>query len=183
MPWLIEPSSSWLASWCNCGKYPFDAMAGRDDFGLPVPPSGPETARARALRKAETRRLGEIILGKLFSRLKSNLGLIEAAKLFEQYSKLVRDRNKAPRNPAHDDFLLQVVEGQGAMTGDRESAPRLAAERLWAMDRSKYGNSVDAIEKHIRRLLKAPDDPQLRNAKRPPRRTRGHKSPTKSRDK
>ena len=157
-------------------------------FGLPIRPACRETYEARAWRKADARWRGEIILVKLFSRLKNNLGNSETARLFEACIKRCVGRGeRVSRNPAHDDFLLQAFEGQAASTGDRESAPREAAEIIDSIYPGKHGNSATAIEKRIRRLLKAEagspgKQKEPRGAK--PRRTRRlHKASTKSMDK
>src|SRR6202035_2752378 len=84
-----------------------DARHSRDRFGLPVPPSGPETARARLWRQAIARRDGELVLRELFYKLKINLGEVEAQQLFDHCSKLRRRRqHRGVSDPARDAKLL-----------------------------------------------------------------------------
>jgi hypothetical protein len=127
-----------------------------DRFGLPVPPSGPETARARLWRQAIARRDGELVLRELFCKLKINLGEVEARRLFDRCSKLPRKRqHRGVSDPARDAKLLDMYDLAAEATDNKASVPRLIAERLHGSDTGKFGNSVDAIEKHLRRLLKA----------------------------
>jgi hypothetical protein len=142
-------------------------MADRNRFGLPVSPADHETAQARAYRKAETRWHGELALNELFSRLANNLGKAEAARLFEDcITRFVGDRKRSSSNPARDDFFLQAYEAGVRSAGSDEKAlaevPRKTAKRLYRLQQEEmshvcpgaYGNSVEAIEKQIRRLLK-----------------------------
>jgi hypothetical protein len=49
-------------------------------------------------------------------------------------------------------------------TDNRASMARRTAERLNDSEPGKYGNSVDAIEKHLRRLLKAHEKERAKEA-------------------
>jgi hypothetical protein len=82
-----------------------------DRFGLPVPPSGPETANARLWRQAIARRDGELVLRELFYKLKINLGEVEARRLFDHCSKLRRRRQgRGVSDPMRDAKLLDMYD-------------------------------------------------------------------------
>ncbi len=126
-----------------------------DRFGLPVPPSGRETARTRIWRQAIARRDGELVLRELFHNLKINLGEVEARRLFDHCSKLPRRRrHRGVSDPTRDAKLLDMYDLAAEATDNKASTPRLVAERLDGSEPGKFGSSSSAIEKRLRRLLK-----------------------------
>ena len=164
-------------------------------FEWPARPTGPETAGTTVERKAHARYQAEIIINNLFSALVSHLGRPEAVQLLKRYverfarrgelkryvERFVGRGESRPRNPARDDFLLEVLERVTAISSDPASAPGKAAEWIWKEKGSTYGNSRDAIEKHIRRLVVKRSTGACKL--RPGRKRRPHKIPAKSKDK
>jgi hypothetical protein len=132
-----------------------DPKDGRDRFGLPIPPSGPETANARRWRKAIARREAEMVLAELFSKLKRNLGEAEAREFFDRYSTPRRPGRRGPSDYKLDARLLDLYDVLAETTDDKASIPRLIGQQLHHTSPRQFGNSPDAIEKRIRRLLKA----------------------------
>ena len=127
-----------------------------DRFGLPVPPSGSETASARLWRQAIARREGELVLRELFYKLKINLGEVEARWLFDHCTKVPRRRqHRGVSNPARDAKLLDMYDLAAEATDNNASVPRRVAERLNDSEPGQFGNSAPAIEKHLRRLVKS----------------------------
>jgi hypothetical protein len=139
----------------------------RDRFGLPVPPSCPETANARLWRQAIARSDGELVLRELFYKLKINLGEVEARRLFDLCSKLKpkRRKHRGVSDPARDAKLLDTYDlfAEAESRGDA-SLPRRVAEHLHNQG-VNFGSSVPAIEKHLRRLLSARNSEREREAK------------------
>jgi hypothetical protein len=142
-----------------------DGRYSRDRLGLPVPPSTPETASARLWRQEIARREGELVLRELFHNLKINLGEAEARRLFDHCSKPQRRRqSRGVSDPVRDAKLLDMYDLAAEATDNRASMPRRTAERLYGSGPGKFGSSVDAIEKHLRRLLKAREKERKKEA-------------------
>jgi hypothetical protein len=131
-----------------------DPKDGRDRFGLPIPPSGPETANARRWRKAIARRKAELVLAELFIKLKRNLGEAEAREFFDRYSTPRRLGHRGPSDHKLDARLLDLYDELAERGGDKASLPRLIAQHFHCTSAGQFGNSAEAIEKKIRRLLK-----------------------------
>jgi hypothetical protein len=132
-----------------------DPKDGRDRFGLPIPPSGPETAEARRWRKAIARRQAELVMAELFIKLKANLGEAEAREFFDRFSTPQRPGHRGPSDHKLNDRLLDLYDLLLEKTDDRPSLPRLIGQQLHCTSPGQFGNSPDAIEKRIRRLVKA----------------------------
>lgn len=125
---------------------------------LPQANAQTETAQTRLLREAKARQTAELILGQLFGWLKTNVGVEDAWHNFNTWTERARPKSlvghRGPSEYQQQGYLLgvydQLAEEANGKTG---SLPRLIAEKLHAKKRGKYGNSVDAIAKKIRRLL------------------------------
>jgi hypothetical protein len=111
-------------------------------FGLPPLPTEPETATAQLKRQARVRRNAELVLTALFGALRAHLGEEGARRLFE-----LPPRNaRGVSDPERDRELLDRYDNLG-------EAPSVVATRCYAEDPRRFGNSPEAIEKHIRRMV------------------------------
>jgi hypothetical protein len=117
-------------------------MRGLPRFGLPPLPTEPETAMARLKRQARVHRNAELVLTALFGALRAHLGEEEARRLFEPPPRNGRGVSDAER----DRELLDRYDVLGV-------TPSALAEICYAEDPRRFGNSPEAIEKHIRRLV------------------------------
>lgn len=127
----------------------------RDVFGLPVRPQT-ETPAQRLIREAETRRVAEMLLGQIFGRLKNCLSVAEAAKLFHPLATTQPKRKRGEhgeRNPEINKELLAIYDWSAEHSNDLSALPRSLANDLYKTFDRKFGNSAEAIEKQLRRLL------------------------------
>jgi len=85
-----------------------------------------------------------------------HLGEEEAAKLFANFGRRREGRQRGSTNPERDGELLarhaHLVE-QATSEAERAAAPRKAAEAVYRDHGARFGNSADALEKRLRRLL------------------------------
>jgi hypothetical protein len=93
------------------------------------------------------------VLGQLFSELKQRLGLSEARRLFDPFATPRQSKTRGRSKPVRDRRLLDFYDAF-AERRDAESAPRLLAAFLHESNPGEFGNSAEAIEKHVRRLVK-----------------------------
>ena len=114
-------------------------------FGLPPLPTEPETATARLKRRALVRRNAELVLSALFGRLRAHLGEEEARRLFEPPPR----NGRGVSDPERDRELLDQYD----LVAGTQRAAFLVAARCHAAEPQRFGNSPEAIEKHIRRLV------------------------------
>jgi hypothetical protein len=124
-----------------------------DRFGLPPFPSKPETARERVMRQALVRRNGELALRELFVKLRFHLNEDEARRLFVRCSPRRKPlhQGRGVSDPERDRRLLDLYD-LVAETQPRK-AVRMVAEHFDNSEPGRFGNSVKAIERHIRRLV------------------------------
>lgn len=141
-----------LAGLIGLGGFP--PIPTTDEFGIPYPLGTlltPETDEQRAARETAARG----VIQRVFIAAVRNLGEDEARRIWAEAAKKKRGAPRGPRNPEKDQRLLQVYDDVIAR-GDiipPESLPRRLAEAALGSDGGIFGNSVAAIEKHIRRLL------------------------------
>jgi len=131
-------------------------MAGewkRDEFGLPLKPEGEESAQACIRREAETRRVAEMHLALIFRKLHEALGgakvgVEKARRCFDPFASKKRKYAKGQHgaNDPINERLLEIYDVSGMSPADL--GKRLADQR-----RGEFGNSPEAIEKKLRRLL------------------------------
>jgi len=123
-------------------------------------------ARTRLWREAFVRHHGEILIGRVFAFLKAHLGESEARRFFDRFStrRSPQSKRRGSANSARDVELLIRYDNAAAGTANEGSVPRQLAARLHESDPGKYGASTEAIEKHIRRLLKKRDQKEQAQA-------------------
>jgi hypothetical protein len=120
-------------------------------LGLPQPIND-GTADAHAEVRAEAIFQGEIILGALFKYFTKVMGQPKARELFAPFApKPARGRRVGLDRDA---YLLLIYDRVCKTTPDLAAVPRIAAIGIDANAPGKYGLSIEAIEKHIRRLVK-----------------------------
>jgi len=113
----------------------------------------------------ETRRrwvaVAQKTLRELFDDAAARLGEAEARRLFIAATKRGRGVHGKRRKgllPDRDRILLAFydIEAERQAPQDRGTIPRLLAERLHASNRrGQFGPTAEAIQRHLRRLLKA----------------------------
>ena len=118
-----------------------------------------EKVSARLLRQAGSRRTAKLQLARLFLQWKTILGVEETWRIFNTFTEASRPKSLGSGRGVSDyrkdqrllGFYDQHVERAPNAT---PSVPRLLAESLNKSQPGLYGNSADAIEKRVRRLLK-----------------------------
>ena len=129
-----------------------------------------ETAKTRLFREAKARQTAELILGQLFSWLKTNVGVEDAWRNFNSWTERARPQSlvghRGPSHHQHQRYLLGVYDQLAEIAnGKTGPLPRLIATNLHDKKPGEYGNSVDAIAKNIRRLLKEREARRANEAK------------------
>jgi hypothetical protein len=131
-------------------------------FPFPPWPLEGESVDVAASRRERTRYCGGGICDLLFILLATHLGEPEARQFMVARIEKLAGHKRAARKPSHDDFLLQVhaavLEEIKVAGGKPGRAPRLAAERIHFLYPRRLGPNPEAIQKHIRRLLKTRRD-------------------------
>jgi predicted RNA-binding Zn ribbon-like protein len=89
-------------------------------------------------------------LGQLFGDLKTRIGLSASQRLFDTFASTRVPSKSDDRNKRLLDLFDLIAEQTGEPT-----APRKIATFLDQSTPGKFGNSVAAIEKQIRRLVRA----------------------------
>jgi hypothetical protein len=91
-----------------------------------------------------------------FVMLETLLGAVEARNVWRSVPKQARAPRKpgpkGPRSPDRDRELLAVYEVILPALRGKRVIPRVA-EALYRLEPQRFGNSVGAIERHLRRLL------------------------------
>ena len=115
-------------------------------------------AMAVRLNADKARQTAELILGQLFAWLKTNIGVEDAWRNFNDWTERARPHSLAghrgPSDHRHNSYLLGVYDQLAEESnGEGGALPRFIGEKVHRDTPGKYGNSVDAIAKRIRRLL------------------------------
>ena len=131
-----------------------DDAPGYDRFGFPERTEN-ETLSRRRWRKAVVRTTAPQVLHELLYRIREHLGAAEAKRLFAEVLQVANRHHGSVRD--HD--LLAEHDSAVRRGGGAVSLKALAFEIYSTSQRAgkPIGNSADAIEKHLRRLLKERD--------------------------
>jgi hypothetical protein len=140
----------------------------RDEFGLPMLSlltEVSETPEERAKRVKFVRRAAF----HFYRRIVEHLGEEKCAKLFANFGRRREGRQRGSTNPERDGELLarhaHLVQ-QATSAAGRAAAPRKAAEAVYRDRGARFGNSADALEKRLRRLLSQGPGERATDAKR-----------------
>ena len=128
-----------------------------DRNGLPVLRPLEETTEEREARENIARRAGKTVLEEIFYILSENLGPIAAKNMFVTASKLPPHRRKGTADSIVEAALLAALDHEAHLLDGKKPSIRALALRLHASSHGELGNSAEAIEKHIRRLLRRTD--------------------------
>jgi hypothetical protein len=121
-------------------------------FGLPISPFDPRSEPASS-RKKRIASVNSLVF-EVFNLAKAHLGEKKAQKLFVG----VTHRKKMGRRAAvkENAELLRLYDEEVAKNPmNRKSAPRQIAEYLYNRPSKRFGQSVDALTKRIRRQVAA----------------------------
>jgi hypothetical protein len=135
-----------------------------DRFGIPKKPIEKEASSQLQWREATTKFKAEMVLAEIFINLRLSLGESSARKLFDPYKtlQLLRKRGShGERDSSKNEILLRLYDRLAENSPRICGVPRMMAVALHRDQPGLYGNSAEAIEKQIRRLVKARTNKQI----------------------
>ena len=124
-----------------------------DEFGLRIVSLLGQTLEAPEEKAMRIRRVRRFAF-RAYRAVAFHLGDEEARKMFDGFLSKARrmGRPGGSSDPSRDEVMLEVYDAlaAGATEAEREALPRTLGELL----EPEFGNSAEAREKHIRRLLR-----------------------------
>jgi hypothetical protein len=125
----------------------------RDEFGLPLKSKGEENAGSRLLGEAEMRAVAGIHLALIFRKLHEGLGggkdgVKKARRCFDHFASKKHQYRKGQHgaNDLINERLLDIYDASNM-------SPSAIGNGLHTERPGVFGNSAEAIEKKLRRLL------------------------------
>jgi hypothetical protein len=151
---MTEPWMEAVKANIEARKLAQESRWDRDEFGIPLKPKGEESARDRLLREAKTLEAAHINLSAIYRRLQEELGggkdgVRKARRCFDYFAsqKPKYAKGQHGSNDQLNERLLEIYDEYRMAPSDLGKAVHSALPR-------KFGNSAEAIEKKVYRLLK-----------------------------
>jgi hypothetical protein len=152
----------------NRTQFPPPSFRDHDEFGLPVLSLLGEACETPEERTKRVRRVRRATFH-FYRRIVEHLGEEEAAKLMASFGRRREGREPGSTNPRRDRELLAYYWASFEKAGseaERAALPRKVAEEVFQAHGVRLGNSADAIEKRLRRLLSKGSRERAIDAKR-----------------